>query len=93
MTPDKISALVEAFLAELPETVRATPQARAEAELSVERVIFLVDAKRRTGGLAGLNAAYREGRQAGEIRVSYAAWFEQLIEAEVRAAAHTFQRS
>jgi hypothetical protein len=89
MTLDKVEALVDAYLAELPEAARAGPTARADARFAVDRILFMVDVERRTGGLASVNAAYREGRASGVIKVSYAAHLEALTMEEVRKAART----
>lgn len=87
MTPDRFEALVELYLAALPEAARAASEARHDARFAVERIVFLVDVKRRTGGLSELNAEYQAQRRAGAMRMNYETFLATAVAEAVEAAA------
>lgn len=91
MTPSQVEILTDVYLAELPEAARAGPAARGDARFAVERIVFVIEAASRTGGLAAANATFQEGRRAGTIKIGYRRYLDQLIRQEVLAAARRAQ--
>ncbi len=74
MTRAQIDALVIAYI-----TASAVPIATETARAEVERILWDVEVRRRSGDLAEINRAYRAQRLAGELTVSYAAFLNAAI--------------